>query len=93
MFILTIVTPAACFDSLFVCCGRRWADEHQQLFVASIGPGYDDSRIRPWVSQVGMDIGQGVALMLPHALKYHCCAALGSSDPAALPKSVHGCTA
>lgn len=63
MFILTIVTPAACFDSLFVCCGRRWADEHQQLFVASIGPGYDDSRIRPWVSQVGMETqGLGVAL-------------------------------
>lgn len=30
----------------------RWADEHRQLFIASIGPGYDDSKIRPWVSAV-----------------------------------------
>eukprot|EP00878_Enallax_costatus_P018118 GHUV01019063.1.p1 GENE.GHUV01019063.1~~GHUV01019063.1.p1 ORF type:complete len:407 (+),score=86.88 GHUV01019063.1:159-1379(+) len=26
----------------------RWANEHKKLFIASIGPGYDDSRIRPW---------------------------------------------
>lgn len=26
----------------------EWANDHDQLFIASIGPGYDDSRIRPW---------------------------------------------
>lgn len=26
----------------------RWAEEHDMLFVASVGPGYDDSKIRPW---------------------------------------------
>lgn len=36
-----------------VCCAcwvSRWAEEHNKLFVASVGPGYDDSKIRPWVS-------------------------------------------
>jgi hypothetical protein len=27
----------------------RWADEHGLLFVASVGPGYNDTKIRPWV--------------------------------------------
>lgn len=27
---------------------RRFADANDLLFIASVGPGYDDSRIRPW---------------------------------------------
>ena len=27
---------------------RRWAEERSKLFVASVGPGYDDTGIRPW---------------------------------------------
>lgn len=26
----------------------RWADEHDQLFIPCVGPGYNDLRIRPW---------------------------------------------
>jgi len=26
----------------------QWAQEHGQLFIPSVGPGYDDTRIRPW---------------------------------------------
>ena len=25
-----------------------WADEREKYFSASVGPGYDDTRIRPW---------------------------------------------
>lgn len=25
-----------------------WAQQHGKLFIASVGPGYDDTRIRPW---------------------------------------------
>lgn len=25
-----------------------WARQHARLFIPSVGPGYDDSRIRPW---------------------------------------------
>lgn len=34
-----------------LCCATRWAEQHHKLFIASVGPGYDDSRIRPWVSE------------------------------------------
>lgn len=26
----------------------QWAAEHDKIFVPSVGPGYDDTRIRPW---------------------------------------------
>jgi glycoprotein endo-alpha-1,2-mannosidase len=26
----------------------RWAGEHAMIFIPSVGPGYDDTRIRPW---------------------------------------------
>lgn len=26
----------------------RWARQHGKVFIPSVGPGYDDSRIRPW---------------------------------------------
>ncbi|HOX39545.1 MAG TPA: glycoside hydrolase family 99 protein [Candidatus Brocadiia bacterium] len=26
----------------------RWAKEHGKIFIPSVGPGYDDTRIRPW---------------------------------------------
>eukprot|EP00961_Rhodomonas_salina_P192568 2599180-Rhodomonas_salina.2 len=29
----------------------RFAREHKMLFIPSVGPGYDDSKIRPWNRQ------------------------------------------
>ena len=26
----------------------QWAKKHEKIFVPSVGPGYDDTRIRPW---------------------------------------------
>jgi len=34
---------------------RRWAQKHGKLFVASVGPGYDDSKIRPWNAGAARD--------------------------------------
>jgi glycoprotein endo-alpha-1,2-mannosidase len=27
---------------------QQWADEHHKIFIPSVGPGYNDTRIRPW---------------------------------------------
>lgn len=27
---------------------QSWADKHNKLFIPSVGPGYNDNRIRPW---------------------------------------------
>lgn len=32
-----------------------WAQKHGKLFVASVGPGYDDSKIRPWNAGAARD--------------------------------------
>ena len=34
---------------------RRWAAAHNKLFVPSVGPGYKDTKIRPWNSAATRD--------------------------------------
>ena len=29
-------------------CLAKWASDHDKIFIPSVGPGYDDTRIRPW---------------------------------------------
>jgi hypothetical protein len=37
----------------------RWAEQHGKLFVASVGPGYNDSKIRPWNAGATRDRERG----------------------------------
>ncbi|HOS47422.1 MAG TPA: alpha-mannosidase [Bacteroidia bacterium] len=38
---------------------QKWADLHKQIFIPSVGPGYNDERIRPWNTRNNKDRENG----------------------------------
>lgn len=82
----------------------RFAEENQILFIPSMGPGYEDTRVRPWNSRnsKGRRDGQYYKAMFDSALRHHHGAILsitsfnewheGTQIEPAVPRSSRGYT-